>query len=372
MIPGPRKENETMVKHLGLLLIAALAAGLSAAQAPDLARMDLVERSIPDGPVALIDDREVSRDDYLYVYRNEVGAAALAQGKSEASDADRVRAALQALRMLIEQEILVSEAERRGLTIPSAEIDAAYAKRLARLKDSLAKAGKANPTEEDVLAVSGQTREDAKTSMRGSMLAQRLREMLAREAGVSVGPKEVLEFYEGHPELFRRPGLIRLRQIFVRPPAKTGGEGGDWAYAQKEMGKALARIQAGESFDAVARSVSEAPDATKGGDMGMRPVEQMPPFFVEQIQKLKTREMSGIFRSEYGLHLVRLEESKDAGVIPFEDVEESIERQLMGLKEAEAATKYCDPILDDVERVKVFLQLERSLAVLEEEDPSTS
>ncbi len=51
------------------------------AQAPDLARMDIVERSVPDGPVALVLGTPISREEFLSRYRIELLEYAATTGR---------------------------------------------------------------------------------------------------------------------------------------------------------------------------------------------------------------------------------------------------------------------------------------------------
>ena len=98
--------------------------------APPLDKMDLVQRSIPDGPVALVDGSPVTRDDFMYLYTTQLSRLARRSRGDEIPDSVRVKIGLRCLGELIEREILFQEAERRGLTVTDAELEAAYDKKM--------------------------------------------------------------------------------------------------------------------------------------------------------------------------------------------------------------------------------------------------
>ena len=64
------------------VLVAVVCGVPAAGQAPDLDNMDLVLKSVPDGPVARVKGVSVSRGDFVRFYQMEVGAAMLATGRT--------------------------------------------------------------------------------------------------------------------------------------------------------------------------------------------------------------------------------------------------------------------------------------------------
>ncbi|MDP1634200.1 MAG: peptidylprolyl isomerase, partial [Gallionellaceae bacterium] len=81
--------------------------------------------------------------------------------------------------------------------------------------------------------------------------------------------------------------------------------------------QALAKLQGGASFAQVAAGYSDAQDALKGGEIGWRPADRLPPLFSEPLQRMKPGEVSGILRSPSGFHIVKLldRRSKDTPVM---------------------------------------------------------
>lgn len=344
---------------LGVAVLAVCAS----AQAPDLSKLDIVQRSVPDGPVAMVDGRPIPKERFLTMYQDQVVLFSQVQGGRAVPDSERVKAGLRTLSELIRWEILHSEGLRRGIKVSDAEVDQAYKEEMEELQAAVKDQGGAVPTEEEILSRSGQTREKAREELRGALLVKKTHEAVAKDKNVTVPDAEIRKFYDERPELFKGVGKMHLKQIYVRPKPSPEEAGPDaWALAQKSMDKALARIRAGESFEAVARDISESPDAADGGDMGMMAAAAIPPFFVEAAARLKPGAMSEAFRSEHGLHLIRLEGSEDAREVSFNDAKTKIRALLLQEKASEAMETFCQPIFEDTNRVRIYLQLEKVLA----------
>lgn len=355
-----------MKKNVAALLVSLIGcAGSVWAQAPDITRMDVVERSVPDGPVAIVDGVAIDGKNFLQDYRRHLHNVMNMVGDSDVNDEFRVRAGLTILGDTIRTEILFKEAQRRKIEIPEAEVQAEYTKKMDYFSKMLEKEGSVSPSEAQILEKAGQTREEALESLRRQLMVAKVSEQIAKDENVEVTTQEAKTYYDENPQLFQVPGRMHLNQMLAVPkPGAAKADEAAWKAAEQNLEKARARVLAGEQFAAVARDMSEAPDASKGGDMGMIAASALPPFFVEIASKMKPGDLSGVFRSEYGVHLIRLVETEAAENVTFEEAREKIKLVLSRAETEEAVLKFCEPIISDVERTKVFIQLERTLASL--------
>ncbi len=347
------------------LVGVVLAAGAAVAQAPDLSHLDIVERSIPDGPVALVDGKPVPHTDLLYLYRTQIGALAASLRDREVDDAMRVKTGLRCLGELVQREILYQESQRRGIALTEEEIEQAYSKRLERLQAGVKTRDGAPLTEERILSKSGQTRAEAKEELRKSVLVGRVWEAIGKEKAAAVSEKDIKAFYDEHPKLFQRSGGIHLKQIFIAPkPNARDADEDAWAKEEKAMKKALARIHAGESFEKVAKGVSEAPGREDGGDLGLRPASALPEFLRVAAEALEPGSVSGVIRSQHGFHLVKLVGTDEESTVSLAEASERIEALLREQKTEQTVAEFCQPIVGDPGRVKFFVHLERTLAAM--------
>ena len=101
-----------------------------------------------------------------------------------------------------------------------------------------------------------------------------------------------------------QPAIMGLAQILIRVPEGSSDEQVNALRARAQ--DALSRIKRGESFEKVAQAVSEGPEASRGGDMGARPLEGWPDLFLKAVANVKDGQVSGIIQSGNGFHILKV------------------------------------------------------------------
>jgi peptidyl-prolyl cis-trans isomerase C len=211
------------------------------------------------------------------------------------------------LNRLIERKMMLREAQRRRIKISLQEIN----RQIDALKEENGKDVK------EVLAGLGIDFEKWKSDLWEDMMIERL---LARDVHrhVSVSPSEVRRYYQDNPREFEKPEQVRARQIVL--------------VTEDEARKALAALQGGADFAAMAREKSTAPEADKGGDLGYFSIGEMPAEF-NVVFGLTKGGLSGIVKSPYGFHIFKLEDRRKAGKISLEAASKDIAEKLRRMKE---------------------------------------
>lgn len=206
------------------------------------------------------------------------------------------------LNRLIEQKMLLKEAQRRRIKVGLPEIN----ERIANLRSGQDKDLK------DLLADQGIDFEKWKADIWENMMIEKL---LSREVDrhVTVTPSEVRKYYNEHPDEFMRPEQVRARQIVVS--------------SEGEAEKVLALLRQGADFASLARQKSTAPEAVNGGDLGFFAAGEMPQEFNE-VFRLQIKGVSSVVKSPYGFHIFKLEERRPAGKRSLEEVYKEIEARL--------------------------------------------
>lgn len=100
------------------------------------------------------------------------------------------------------------------------------------------------------------------------------------------------------------PQVLGLAQILVAVP-----EGAPAAKVDELRRKAeglLARVRGGADFAGVAAASSDDPQALNGGELGVRPVNGWPDLFLKETQGLKPGDVSGVFQSGNGFHILKV------------------------------------------------------------------
>ncbi len=105
------------------------------------------------------------------------------------------------------------------------------------------------------------------------------------------------------------PGSIRVSHIMKRLVAGASAE--DTARAMKELEAALDSMKHGTKFEDIAKNISDDKfSAERGGDIGFIERRRTIREFDNAAFKLKVNQISGIVKSPYGLHIIKLNEVK--------------------------------------------------------------
>lgn len=101
--------------------------------------------------------------------------------------------------------------------------------------------------------------------------------------------------------------------------------------AKEVISRVQGRLRAGESFDEVAKQMSDHPTASLGGDLGSLTEDQMSPQIREQIKKIKIGQISEIFggTAAAAFFIVKIKDIQSNDLGHFAKVKEEIRAQLL-------------------------------------------
>lgn len=345
--------------------VALLFSGIAGAQAPDIEKMDIVLRSVPNGPVAIVNGRPVPAEDYIELYKSELARISQRNPGVVIDDGARIGIGLRCLRILVEREILIQEAQRRKINVPDSELEKEWNDEWRRLAQRLGEEDGREYNEQEVLEKAGATREEALAELREALLIERVRAKLVEEKGVKVTDAEVKAYFEeNYTKPQSRVDLCHIKQIFLRGVTPTGAPAPEeMAEARKRADTAMQRLRSGQSFGAVAKAMSDGPFRDKEGDIGPAPADQLPPFLLQAALKLKPGEISPIIESEYGYHIIELVSFTEGEEPTLEKVGPMIQQILLMLKTNRVVSEFCRLATEDEENIQTFLNLERQLVL---------
>ena len=144
---------------------------------------------------------------------------------------------------------------------------------------------------------------------------------------VHVTDEQLAQYYEAHREEFRREAQVRARHILFRLSPQAGPEEETRVQAQAE--EVWQRVQAGEDFTTLASTFSDDPgSAQQGGDLGFFQRGAMVKPFEDAAFALQPGGVSGPVRTDFGYHLIKLEEVREAGYAPLPSVREQLHERL--------------------------------------------
>ena len=181
----------------------------------------------------------------------------------------------------------------------------------------------------------GMTEGELKSDLRKRLAHE---ELLRKKYGIEVTDAQVNEFYKKNEARFAEKEQVSARHILLKVPA-----GADDAKV-KEVEKKAADLakqarKSGADFAELAKAHSEGPSAPRGGDLGFFTKERMVPEFSKAAFDLKPGKVSDPVKTQFGWHVIKVEEKKDARTRPFDEVKDDIQRQLLTTQVREATQK---------------------------------
>ena len=144
--------------------------------------------------------------------------------------------------------------------------------------------------------------------IRSEMVAKKLRDREV-ESKLVISEKEVDNYLANKSKMGLENEEYHLAHILVVVPEQASA---DKIQAARERAEhALSQLAAGADFAQVAAGTSDANDALKGGDLGWRPTDRIPPLFLNELKSLKVGENTGILRSPSGFHILKLVDKRN-------------------------------------------------------------
>lgn len=141
------------------------------------------------------------------------------------------------------------------------------------------------------------------------------------EASVKVEEAGLRDYYEKVKERFEAPERRHARHILI-----PTGEGNDAAQAEKLANEVAAKAKAGGDFAALAKQYSKDPgSAEQGGDLGWAQRGMFVGPFENALFAMKAGEIRGPVKSEFGYHIIQLQEIEPAKVKSFEEARTELE-----------------------------------------------
>ena len=195
-------------------------------------------------------------------------------------------------------------------------------------------------------------------------------ELIRREIApkVEVSDEETKKYYEDNKARFAKPVLYRVRHIHIAT-IKPSGDAEDEASREKaerltkmineeakeKINSILKKVEAGEDFAQLAKRFSED-DASReeGGFLGDLHPDSTIPEIAKEMVKLNEEETSGIIQSQFGYHILKLDEIIPSQLIPFSETKTDIMNLLLKMKTRELFETYVEDLGEKAE-IQVFI-----------------
>jgi parvulin-like peptidyl-prolyl isomerase len=109
------------------------------------------------------------------------------------------------------------------------------------------------------------------------------------------------------------------------------------------------------NFAEMARKYSQDPSADSGGDLGWITRGQLDPTFEEAAFQMRRGQPSGVIETNFGYHLIFVEDKHPAGAEPFDQAKSTIREFLMG--------QHTDDVVNAVSKLTNELRANSTIAM---------
>jgi len=139
-------------------------------------------------------------------------------------------------------------------------------------------------------------------------------------AGAEVSEEQLREHYQANLERYTTPSRRRARHILVEAGRQD---------SEARAKSAFERARAGEDFGALARELSDDPGSKEaGGDLGLAERGDFVAPFAEAVWAMQPGEIRGPVKSDFGWHVIKLEQIAGGSTRAFEEVRAELLQEL--------------------------------------------
>jgi peptidyl-prolyl cis-trans isomerase SurA len=329
------------VSVLGTMLLATSALAQTRPAAPESPYGGVTVEDI----ISRVNDQIITRSDYDRAMK-ELDDEARQHGATmqQMSEAHK-----DLLRNLIDQQLWLSKGKELGITGETELInrlnDIRKQYKLATIED-LEKAAQEQ----------GVSYEDFKANIRNQIITQQvMRDEVGRK--VSVTPGEVERYFDAHKQDYAQPESVRLNEILVStgtlaPSATTPGDvqpadPEKVAAAKAKADDLEAKLKAGGDFTQLARTSSDGPTASEGGDLGQFRRGALAKVLEDATFSLKAGEFTEPIRTRQGYVILKVVQHTSGGVPQYKDVEQEVEQAFYESRMMPAIREYLTRMRED-------------------------
>jgi parvulin-like peptidyl-prolyl isomerase len=310
-----------------LILITAVAAPaqvashapttVATAKAPQSTTIQITGKAVAKVNGVVLTDKDLLREMYaIFPYARQHNGFPKAQEASIRQGA---------LEMIIFEELVYQEAERRKMTISPAQLnqaEAAYKKQFSSPDEFQ------QYMQSEMHGSNQQLRDQIKRSL---LIEQLLKQEVDQKSAVSTA--EVKAYYDKNAARFEMPESFTLQTISILPlrngkpeQAQEGRKGADEALKQAKTTKSY------EDFGLLAEKISDDDYRVNMGDHKVVPRDKLPPQVVKAMLAMKPGDVSGLIQIENAYTIVRLNAHTPAHKQSFAEVKGGLQTNLQKQK----------------------------------------
>ncbi|MBW6514725.1 MAG: peptidylprolyl isomerase [Candidatus Syntrophosphaera sp.] len=216
-------------------------------------------------------------------------------------------AQIHALNRLIDRCLLLHEALVSGVSATEEEFDSALLETLEEM---------------DIAPLNAmQTRAMEERIRRRIIIRKYVQQVCAKD--ILIADDKLFAFYEDQKEVLFASEIIHASHILIQASEPE---------AEQKAKELRARIKDAEDFWSLCKDHSQCPSGCRLGDLGWFPRGRMIKEIEDVAFSLKPGQVSEVFRSRYGYHILMVTDKKIQQSVPFEDIRDSLKSHLIQLE----------------------------------------
>ncbi len=245
---------------------------------------------------------------------------------------------------LITKKLMVAEAKNREIKINQEKKDKIFNDYIERIKTQN------NLTEEKLLEALGNQGIESLDQYKTMFLEQSEDGLLLNELQkqvldeVTVSEDKVKNYYESNKPQFEVKEQVKTSHILFKTEERSEEE------AKAEAEKIVKMLEEGKDFAELAKEYSEGPSASNGGDIGyITKDDNIALEYKEAAFSMNVDEVSEPVKSEFGYHVIKVTDKKEAGIQAFAEVKGEIESKLLNTKKQQTWEEFVRKLRDEAE-----------------------
>jgi peptidyl-prolyl cis-trans isomerase C len=236
---------------------------------------------------------------------------------------------------IVIETLLKNEARRQNLAPDQAKVEQQWQQILKNFP-SQAEFQKA-------LIAQGLTDAKLRQNIEESMKIQQVLDLAVKDVPLATDA-EIQKFYDDNSQKFLRQEQVHAAHILLLVDKNSTPE--QKAEIKKKLEEIRVEIESNKiTFaDAAAKYSQDTANSTKGGDLGFFTRGRMVQPFEEAAFSAEPGSLSQVFETQFGFHIIRVIEKKEAGKISLEETKADIKRLLDQTSLRKATQKYVNDL----------------------------
>ena len=279
----------------------------------------------------------------------------------------------------LKEEILINRLEAfitGGLTVPDSAVRDEYLKQATKVKFQYAVLSDAElrkqitPSDAELKTFFQQNAARYRTAIPETRKVQYVAFALNQVPGgvPQISGADVQQYYNEHHQQFQVPEEVRVRHILIKVPSNANAQ--TVAAAKAKAEDILKQIKAGGNFAELAKKYSDDPGSkTQGGELGFIQHGATVPAFDQAAFSLQPGQLSQVIRTQFGFHILQVEEKQPAHLKSVDEVHDLILANLTQQAQAKAAQEYAAKLQAQAQQVGLQKMAEQNHLQVVTTDP---